>query len=114
MKSQATQVVKDKSAHESHEDEPDHLLSDWLDEPEFQGELDPQVHAEVRSVCRDVFTRYKPDTYENSNQLEAEVIKRFGRWLHLYKNRTRLKRVVINLLIRTRKGIKDETDVGEM
>lgn len=114
MKSQGTQAVKDKSTPDSREDEAYHLLSEWLDEPEFEGSLDPEVHAEVRSVCREVFDKYKPNSHASSKQLEKDVIKQFGRWLHRYKNRTRLKRAVINLLIRAGKDITDETDIGEM
>lgn len=101
MKSQGTQAVKD-------------MLSEWLDEPKFEGAIDPEVQAEVTSVCQRVFDKYKPNSHASAKQLEEDVIKQFGRWLHRYKNRTRLKRAVINLLIRAGKDITDETDIGEM
>jgi len=101
MKGQGTQAVKD-------------MLSEWLEEPEFKGSLDPEVHAEVSSVCQEVFDKYKPNSHASAKHLEEDVIKKFGRWLHRYKNRTRLKRAVINFLIKAEKDITDETDIGEM
>ena len=109
-----TKAVKDKSAPDSHEDEPDHMLRNWLEQREFKGRLKPEVRAEVRRVCQDAFTRHRPASHANWKQLEKEVIKIFGSWLHLDKNRTKLKCAVINLLIKANANIKDETDIGEM
>ena len=113
MKTQGIQPVKNKGAEDSHEDEPDHL-SHWLHEPAFVGTLPPDLQALVSDACKEIFMVYTPATHSSWKELEADVIKQFGRRLHNYKNRDRLRAIVINVLIRAKREIKDETHLGEM
>jgi hypothetical protein len=112
METQATKTVKDKSAPDSVEDECDHMLSDWLDEPDFEGSLDPKLHARIKRTCEEVFKESRQATHPDEETLKKEVIRRFGRWLHHCKDRE-LRAIVINLLIEASR-VKNETDRGEM
>lgn len=127
MKTHGTQAVKDKS-NEQHElkenedsqhDEPDHQLKVFLDESDFDGPLDgSELRTALTAACQRVFSSYKPSTHSTWRELEQDVVKRFGRLLSRYKNRANQSAVseaiVINLLIRAKKEIQDETDLDEM
>ena len=87
--------------------------TDWSDDEDPE-HFTTRANTEILLDSVEVFDKYKPNSHASSKQLEEDVIKRFGRWLHRYKNRIGLKRAVINLLIRDGKDITDETDIGEM
>jgi len=113
MKTQATKTVT-TTIDDSHEDEPDHMLSNWLNKSSNAGEPDPDTLMILSSVCEEVFEVDKPTTHASHEELEREVIRIFGAWLNHYKNRTRLIAIVRNVLIEAKNKIKDETHLGVM
>ena len=107
MKTQGTQTVKD--AADPREDEPAHALSEWLDKQEFEGTLEPELQALVSNVCQKVFVKYRPITHSTAEELERDVIKSFGRWLHYCKSPDKLRAIVVSVLIKAQKQVEDET-----
>ena len=113
MKTQGTQTVK-TSADDSPEDEPDHMLSQWLHESSGEGEPDSETMEILSHVCWEVFEEIKPTTHTSSEELMIEIKDTFGASLNRYKSRTSLRAIVKNVLRRAEKEITDETHLGEM
>jgi|SRR6185503_6156020 len=109
MKTIGTQTVQD-----SRDDEADHALSRFLNQPPFEGEIEPGLYLDLITVCKDVFNTRQQNSHTSAEELVAEVIQEFGDRLHHYHDRDQLKRIVTNFLIRARNEIKDETHRGEM
>src|ERR1044072_2194279 len=109
MKTKATKKVKDESAQDSVEDECNHMLSDWLHEPDFEGSLDPELHERLTRVCEDVVSDYADTPFPTAERLEREVTKKLGRLLHHCTDRE-LSTIVVNIVIRAVR-VRDEIDL---
>jgi Uma2 family endonuclease len=86
----------------------DRLLSAVIENPKFQEEL--------RSAVELVYLRYPQSTYLSSEDLQQEVLTRFGEWLSHYRSEVKTKalfiRIARNLLIETarREGSSQRDD----
>jgi len=65
------------------------LLSAVLEDPQFQEEL--------RGAVESVFSRYQQSTYLSSEDLQHEVLIRFGQWLSHYRSEVNTRQLFIRL-----------------
>jgi hypothetical protein len=112
MKTIGTQTVKN-DMDDAREDEADHVLSHFLDQPPFEGPIEAGLYLELMTVCQELFNS-KQNSHASAEELAGEVIHKFGEGLHHYHERDQLERLVKNVLIKARNEIKDETHRGEM
>jgi hypothetical protein len=113
MKTIGTQAVKN-GTEDSHEDEADHALSRFLNQPPFEGAIEPGLYLDLITVCQELFNAKQQNSHASAEELVAEVIQRFGERLHHYHDRDQLHAIATNVLIRAKREIKDETHRGEM
>lgn len=86
----------------------EHASSDstniFLDSPEFREALeDLEFRADLKKACKWAFSRYSQSTHSSWEDLQQEVLMRFGRWLPRYRNEAKRKtifaRIATNVLI---------------
>lgn len=81
----------------------------FLDSPEFREAVDdPAFRADLKWACKWAFYRFSQSTHSSWEDLQQEVLMRFGRWLQRYrqeaKRKTVLARIATNILIDARRG----------
>ena len=91
-------------------DEPpvDGSAATFLDSPEFREAVDdPAFCADLKWACKWAFYRFSQSTHSSWEDLQQEVLMRFGRWLQRYrheaKRKTVLARIATNILIDARR-----------
>ena len=75
-----------------------------LDSSEFREALnDPDFRADLKQACTRVFYRYPQSTHASWEDLQQEVLMRFGKWLRRYRKeanrRTVFEKIAVNVLI---------------
>lgn len=86
----------------------DERADTFLDSPEFREAVeDPDFRADLRWACKWAFYRYSQSTHSSWEDLQQEVLMRFGRWLQRYrqeaKRKTVFARIATNILIDARR-----------
>jgi len=92
------------SLEQSFEDQGPPGADEFLDSAEFRKELeDRNFHADLKWACKFTFNRFSQSTHWTWEDLQQEVLIRFGAWLRRYKKeakrRTVLVRIATNLMI---------------
>jgi RNA polymerase sigma factor (sigma-70 family) len=80
----------------------------FLDSQEFREAVDdPAFRADLKWACKRAFYRFSQSTHSSWEDVQQEVLMRFGRWLQRYRHeatrKTVLTRIATNILIDARR-----------
>lgn len=90
----------DQVDEEPSDDAAQENMDVFLDSAEFREVLEDRgFRADLKWACQFTFNRFSQSTHSTWEDLQQEVLIRFGRWLPVYKKKAKRKTVLVRIAV---------------